>query len=265
MSAAAKTLGVLGYKAYATSKKGANFHVGVFDGKTGELTAILQADHLGQIRTGAASGVAAKHLARADASTIGLIGAGKQARTQLLALCKVRSIKRIEVYARNEENRRAFCAELTPLCGCPVEPVARAEDAARGKDLVVTATNSRDPVLQGAWLAEGTHVSAIGSNFWAKTEIDVETVRRARTIVIDSREQGKLEAGDFRQALESGVLKWTDVAELGEVIAGRKPGRADATDITLFKSLGLAIEDIATAAQVVAKAKAAGVGRWIDW
>ena len=147
LSAAAKSIGVLGYKAYGTSRQGANFHVGLFDGKSGALTAILQADYLGQVRTGAASGVASKYLARPDAATVGLFGAGKQARTQLLAICKVRPIKRITVFSRHPDNCRAFCAEMAPLCGCPVEPAATPEEAARGKDIVITATNSRDPVL----------------------------------------------------------------------------------------------------------------------
>jgi alanine dehydrogenase len=265
MSAAAKTLGVAGYKAYATSKKGANFHVGLFDGKTGELTAILQADYLGQVRTGAASGVATKYLARPEASTVGLFGTGKQARTQLLAICKVRAIKHIAVYSRNEENRRKFCAEMAPLCQCPVEPIAQPQDAAKGKDIVITATTSREPVLLGDWLSEGAHLNLIGSNYLTKTEVDVAVIRRARPIFVDSKEQAHFEAGDFRQARDEGVLQWPSVRELGELIAGRVPGRQQPSEITLFKSLGLAVEDIATAAKVVAKAKEANVGRWLEW
>lgn len=265
MSAAAKTLGIAGFKAYTTSKKGAHFHVGLFDGKTGELTALIQADYLGQVRTGAASGVATKFLARPDSCTVGLFGTGKQARTQLLAVCKVRTIEHVAVFSRNEENRRAFCAEMTPLCGCPVEPARRPEDAARGKDIVITATNSRDPVLHGDWLADGAHLNIIGSNYLSKTEIDVGVVRRSATIIVDSKDQAHLEAGDFRQAFDEGALQWPAIRELGELVAGRAPGRKHASDITLFKSLGLAVEDIATAAKVVAKAKETNVGRWIDW
>ncbi|MBM3997553.1 MAG: ornithine cyclodeaminase family protein [Planctomycetes bacterium] len=265
MSAAAKTLGIAGYKTYTTSRKGTCFHVGLFDGKTGELTALLQADYLGQMRTGAASGVATKFLARSDAATVGIYGAGKQARTQLLAVCRVRSIKHIAVYSRNEENRQRFCAEMAPLCQCPVEPVTRPEDAAKGKDIIITATTSREPVLFGDWLSDGTHLNVIGSNYLSKSEVDVNVVRRSKPIFIDSRDQGHLEAGDFRQARDEGVLNWGQVRELGELVAGRAPGRQHVSDITLFKSLGLALEDIATAAKVVAKAKEAKVGRWIDW
>jgi alanine dehydrogenase len=265
MSAAGKTLGVVGYKAYTTSRKGANFHVALFDGKTGELTALVQADYLGQVRTGAASGVATKFLARPDASTVGLYGAGKQARTQLLAICKVRTIQCVTVFSRNEDTRRAFCAEMTQLCKCPVEPATRPEDAARDKDIVITATSSREPVLLGDWLSQGTHVNAVGSNYLSKAEIDVATIRKANLVVVDSKEQARIEAGDFHQALSDGVLHWSSVRELGEVIVGRHPGRQNPSEITLFKSLGLAIEDLATAAQVVAKAKEAKVGRWIEW
>jgi alanine dehydrogenase len=265
LSAAAKTFGVMGYKAYGASRQGANFHVGLFDGSTGALIAILQADYLGQVRTGAASGVATKYLARPDAATVGLYGAGKQAKTQLLAVCKVRPIKHVQVFSRNDDNRRAFCAEMTPLCGCPIEPATRPEDAARGKDIVITATSSRDPVLHGDWLSEGTHLNAVGSNSIARAEIDLAVVRRASCIVIDSKEQGKIEAGDFHEALDSGVLHWSDVRELGALIVGRQPVRTHPHDITLFKSLGLGIEDVATAARVVAKAKEQNVGRWIEW
>jgi len=265
MSAAAKTIGALGYKAYTTSKKGANFHVSLFDGKTGELTAILQADYLGQMRTGAASGVATKYLARPDAATVGLYGTGKQARTQLLAVCKVRTINQVHVFSRNEENRRAFCAEMAPLCQCPVEPAAKPEDAARNKDIVITATSSREPVLFGQWLSDGAHLNIVGSNFISKTEIDVATIQRARAIVVDNKDQAQLEAGDFREAIDRGVLQWKDVRELGTLVAGRCKGREHPGHITLFKSLGLAIEDIATAAKVVAKAKTMNLGRWIEW
>ena len=265
MSAAAKSLGIAGYKAYSTSRQGAQFHVGLFDGKTGELTALLQADYLGQMRTGAASGVATKYLARPEASNVGLFGTGKQARTQLLAVCKVRAIKHVAVFSRSDENRRTFCAEMAPLCQCPVEPVARSEEAASGKDIVITATSSRDPVLQGDWLTDGTHLNIIGSNYLSKSEIDVAVVRRAKSIFVDSIDQAHLEAGDFRQARDAGILQWSSIRELGELVAGRAPGRQQPGDITLFKSLGLAVEDIATAAKVVAKAKEAKVGRWIDW
>jgi ornithine cyclodeaminase/alanine dehydrogenase-like protein (mu-crystallin family) len=265
MSAAAKTLGVLGYKAYSTTRKGAVFHVGLFDGKTGALTCLMQADYLGQVRTGAASGVASEYMARPDANEVGLFGSGKQARTQLQAICLVRRVRRVQVYSPNEEHRRHFAQEMGQLCQTEVEPVPRPEMAAEDKDIVITATTSREPVLNGHWIAEGTHINAVGSNFLGKAEIDAVGVRRCETIVVDSKDQARLEAGDFVQALEEGSIHWADIHELGQVIVGRYTGRAHPQDVTLFKSLGVAIEDIAVAARVFAKAQEAQVGRWIDW
>jgi alanine dehydrogenase len=217
------------------------------------------------MRTGAASGVATQYLARPDASEVGLFGSGKQARTQLLAVCKARKIRHVAVYSPNEEHRRRFAQEMSPLCGCEVEPVPRPEMAAEDKDIVITATTSREPVLSGHWLAEGTHLNVIGSNFLAKAEIDVATLRRCETIAVDSKDQARLEAGDFVQALEEGVIHWADIRELGQIIVGRYTGRAHPQDITLFKSLGIALEDIAVAARVYAKAQEAGLGRLVDW
>jgi ornithine cyclodeaminase/alanine dehydrogenase-like protein (mu-crystallin family) len=265
MAAAGKSLGVMGYKAYTTSRKGQHFHLSLFDGKTGSLLALMEADYLGQIRTGAASGVATEFMARPDASEVGLFGSGKQARTQLLAVCKVRKIRHVQVYSLNEEHRRQFASEMSEMCQTEVEPVPRPEMAAEDKDIIVTATTSREPVLNGHWIAEGTHINAIGSNFLGKAEIDAVAVRRCESIVVDSKDQARLEAGDFVQALEEGSIHWADVHELGQVIVGRYTGRAHPQDVTLFKSLGIAIEDIAVAARVYAKAQAAGIGRTIDW
>ena len=265
MSASAKTLGVMGYKAYSTSRKGTHFHVGLYDGKTGAPLAVLQADHLGQMRTGAASGVATQFMARPDASEVGLFGSGKQARTQLEAVCRVRKIRRVQVYSPNEDRRRKFAAEMSTVCRTEVEPVPRPEMAAEDKDIVITATTSREPVLNGHWIAEGTHLNAIGSNFLGKAEIDAVCVRRCESIVVDSKDQARLEAGDFVQALEEGSIHWADIHELGQVIVGRFTGRAHPQDVTLFKSLGIAAEDVAVAARVFERARAAGVGRVVEW
>jgi len=264
LSGSVKTLGVMGYKAYSTTRKGAHFHVGLFDGKTGDLKALIQADYLGQVRTGAASGVATQYMARPDAQEVGLFGSGKQARTQLQAICTVRKVRRVQVYSLNEERRRQFAREMTDLCQCDVEPVPRPEMAAEDKDIVITATTSREPVLNGHWIAEGTHLNVVGSNFLGKAEVDAVTVRRCESIVVDSKDQARLEAGDFVAALEEGSIHWADIHELGQVIVGRYTGRAHSQDVTLFKSLGLALEDIVVAARVVAKAQAAGVGRLVD-
>lgn len=264
LPAAAKTLGALGFKAYTTSRAGAKFHVTLFDPKVGGMTALLQADYLGQMRTGAASGVATKKLARPDAATVGLYGTGKQARTQLLAICRVRKISRVHVYSRDESRRKQFAEQMSQECGTEVVPVATPEEAAKGLDIVITATTNREPVLRGEWLAEGTHVNLIGSNFLAKTEADVEVFRRATVVTVDSKEQAKLEAGDFVAALREGVLHWANIHELSQVLIGRYPGRQSPCDITVFKSLGLGIEDIAVAAKLVELARQQGVGRELE-
>jgi alanine dehydrogenase len=264
LPAAAKTLGVIGYKAYVTSRTGTRFHVTLYDGKTGEMLAVMQADYLGQIRTGAASGVATKYMSRKDSATVGVFGAGKQARTQLLGVSKVRKLTRAVVYSRSPVRQAEFAREMSLTCGFEVVPTAHPEEAARGLDVICTATTSREPVLFGAWLSPGQHLNIAGSNFLAKTEIDVEVVKRANQIAIDSKEQGRLEAGDLVAALDQHIIEWMDVAELGRVVAMRTPGRQSAEDITLFKSLGIGVEDIAVAAKVYEKAKDEGVGRWID-
>jgi alanine dehydrogenase len=266
MSASAKTLGVMGSKVYSTSRKGpAQFLLSLFDGKTGALLCLMQADYLGQVRTGAASGVATQYMARPDACEVGVFGSGKQARTQVEAVCKVRRVRRVHVFSRNAENRSRFADELSALCQTEVLPTTRPEVAAEDKDIVITATTSREPVLSGQWLAPGTHVNAIGSNFLGKAELDAAAVRRCQVVAVDSKDQARLEAGDFQQPLEDGSLHWSDVREIGQIIVGRYPGRRHPDDVTLFKSLGIAIEDVAVAGRVYARAQEEKVGKVIDW
>jgi ornithine cyclodeaminase/alanine dehydrogenase-like protein (mu-crystallin family) len=261
LPAAAKTLGAIGFKAYITSKQGTRFHVTLYDPKTGGMTTILEADLLGQFRTGAASGVATKKLARTDATTVGCIGTGKQARTQLLAVCTVRAVKKVHVYGRDAERRKAFATELSKETGTEVVPVEKPEEAAKGLDIVITATTAREPVLLGEWLGEGQHLNLIGSNFLAKAEADVEVFRRATLVAVDSKEQAKQEAGDFVPAINAGVLHWADIQELAPLLVGRYPGRESPQDVTVFKSLGLGIEDVALAVRVVELAKQLGLGK----
>jgi ornithine cyclodeaminase/alanine dehydrogenase-like protein (mu-crystallin family) len=264
MAASTKTLGLMGYKCYATSKRGAHFHIALYDGK-GQLLSLMHADYLGQVRTGAASGIATRLMARPEARTVGVFGSGKQARTQLLAVSKVRRMASAAVFSPNPEHRRQFAEEMSGLCGIPVEPVSQPETAARDRDIVITATTSREPVLKGEWLSPGTHINAIGSNFLGKAEIDVETIRRSATIAVDSKAQARLEAGDFIPAIESGLLQWSDIYDLPDLVVGRHKGREHAEDITLFKSVGIAIEDVAVAGRVYELAKRSGLGREIDW
>ncbi|MFL5329944.1 MAG: ornithine cyclodeaminase family protein [Gemmataceae bacterium] len=246
MGAADDRLGLLGYKAYATGPGGAKFAVGLFDAATSVPLASVEADYLGQLRTGAASGVATKYLARTESSTVGVFGTGKQARTQLEAITIVRHIQSAFVYSRSVENRQRFAEEMSDVCGVEVTPVEQPEDAAKA-DIVITATTSRTPVLRGEWLQPGTHLNVVGSNYANKTEVDIETVRRSK-VFVDSREACREEAGDLIAAVNAGVLRWEDCAEIGAVLNGAVAGRQSAEDITLFKSVGLATEDLAAAA-----------------
>ncbi len=259
MAAGDATGGYMGMKIYTSSKEGLRFLVPLFRAKTGDLAALVEADYLGQMRTGAASGIATQYLARADARRVGIIGTGLQARTQLEAIVAVRRIERVRAFGRDVERRARFAREMTEKLGVPVETAASAEEAVRDADIVVTATTATHPVVEGRWLAPGTHINAIGANFPQKRELDDDAVRRADIIAADSREQSKLEAGDLIHALAD-PAGWARVADLGEILAGRRPARENPDQITLFKSNGIAIEDVVTAARVYELAVARGIG-----
>lgn len=265
MSASATYAGLLGWKAYTTTKTGAQFHVGLYDATSGAMVALLEADHLGRIRTGAASGVATEHMARRDAEKVGILGSGRQARTQLEAVCLVRPITQVYVYSPTPENRERFAAEMEPICGAEVIPVDRPQEAVEGCNILITATTSAVPLFDGQLIGEGTHLNVMGSNFLHKAEVDAVTVRRSSPIVCDSVEQCRLEAGDFVDALEAGSIHWSQIYELADVVAGRQPGRARPEDVTLFKSVGLAIEDVAVGARVLELARRDRLGRVLPW
>jgi alanine dehydrogenase len=263
MGAALPARGVIGYKAYTAFRGKARFHVMLYSTDTGELLALLQADRLGQMRTGAASGVATKYMARADARNVGIFGTGWQARSQLEALCAVRQIQVIKAFGRDAMRRQRFCVEMTQQLGIPVEPADTPEMVVKGMDVVVTSTSAREPLFDGNWLEAGTHVNAIGSNALIRREVDDATVRRSALIVVDSKEQARLECGDLLGPLERGLIHWEQVRELGDVVAGLIPGRREASEITLFESHGLAIWDLAAGMAVYDAAKAKGIGREI--
>jgi ornithine cyclodeaminase/alanine dehydrogenase-like protein (mu-crystallin family) len=264
MAAGDRRLGVYGLKAYTASRKGARFLVLLYESETGDLLAMIEADRLGQMRTGAASGVATKYMALESADTVGIFGAGWQAESQLMAICAVRRIKSIRVYSRGREHREAFARKMTSLLRVEVTAVQCPEEAVRSQSIVVTATTAREPVLKGEWIEPGTHLNAAGSNFLSKTEVDVETIRRARIIAVDSIEQSKMESGDLLPAIDRGVISWESVTELGRIVAGRDAGRSSNQDITLFKSNGVALEDISTALRVYKLARERGLGEEIE-
>ncbi|MEO6725786.1 MAG: ornithine cyclodeaminase family protein [Blastocatellia bacterium] len=253
--------GLLGLKSYTVAVGKARFYVSLFDATTGELLAFVEADKLGQMRTGAASGVATKYLARQDAKTVGIYGAGWQAQSQLAAVCAVRQIESVKVFSRTPEHRDKFCKEMAAQLNLTnIHPVESPE-AAADADILITITSSREPVVKGAWLKPGTHINAAGGNSILRREVDDEAIRRAALLTVDSLEQAKMESGEFVIAVEKGLLAWESVKELRHIVGGQMPGRANDEQITLFKSLGIAIEDIVAAAVVYRKAKEQNRGR----
>ncbi len=261
MAAADFVSGYEGLKIYTYAKGALRFLVPLFRWDTGELVALIEADYLGRVRTGAASGVATKFMARPDARTVALIGTGSQASTQVEAVCAVRPIEHVRVYGRNEEKRREFARRLAERVKVGVDAVDSPERAVRGADVVITITTAAEPVIESAWLAPGVHVNAVGSNLAHKCEIDGETVRQAGVIATDSIEQAKIEAGDLIQVFGADAGRWARVVDLAQIVVGHAPGRHDREEITLFKSNGVAIEDVAVGARVYELARERGVGR----
>lgn len=257
--------GVFGYKAYTTSRAGARFLVHLFDAATGAALAVIEADYLGMMRTGATGGVAAKWLARADAAEAGVFGSGWQAQSQVEALCRVRPIRRIKVFSRSEEKRRTFCETLSRRLDVEMVPVASPVEAVRGSAVVVTVTTATQPVFEGEWLEAGTHITAAGSNALIRRELDEKTVLRVAPVCVDSRATAMREAGDLLPALEKGRLHEGQLIELGEVIAGIRPGRCSPEDITLFESQGMAIQDLAVAKNLLLLAREHGLGRELPY
>jgi len=191
---------------------------------------------------------------------VGLFGTGYQARTQAEAVCAVRAIREVRVYGRDAERRRRFCQELEPLVKCQVRPVDGPEHVVRGADVLITITAAREPVFDGQLLEPGQHLNVAGSNQLQKREVDDETLRRVRRIVVDQVEDAKIESGDLVGPVERGLVRWEEMADLGAVVAGRAPGREGPDEITLFKSNGLALEDVAAACTVLERARSQRMG-----
>src|SRR5690242_19606966 len=249
MAAADLELGYAGAKVYAGFRDGARFAVLLFRADSPELVAVIEADKLGQLRTGAASGVAAKHLGASGATSLGVIGCGWQAASQVACIrAALPQLERVVAYCRTEERLRAFCDEHG------AEPGESHQDPA-GCDVVVTATTSPDPVLRGDWLRAGALVCAVGANDGRRRELDNVVLERAAFVCCDSRDDAKLESADLIEPVESGVLDWLEVHELQEVVAG-EAGRQSDSDIVVFKSNGLAAWDVAVAAAVFEMARA---------
>jgi ornithine cyclodeaminase/alanine dehydrogenase-like protein (mu-crystallin family) len=256
MSAADLELGYAGVKTYAAfGYEDVRFVVVLFEARRAELVAVIEANRLGQLRTGAASGVAARYLAREGARTLGVIGCGWQAESQVAAIrAAVPSIERVVAYCRTPERLADFCRRVG------AEPGETHRDAGSA-DVVVTVTTSRDPVLRGEWLPPGALVCAVGANDPSARELDNAVLERAAFVCCDSREQSRQESGDLIEPVEQGVLDWLEVHELHEVVAGEVAGRSSPEDVVVFKSNGLAAWDVAVAALAAERARERGVGR----
>jgi alanine dehydrogenase len=261
MAAADYTAGFVAMKQYTYVRGRLSFIVPLYEMKTGDLLALIEADYMGQLRTGAASGVATKYLARKNASIVGIVGTGGQARTQLEAIAGVRRLTAVRAYGRDVARREKFAKEMTERLGVAVEAVGSGEEAVRGADIVCTATTTSQPVVHGADLAQGAHINAIGANHAHKRELDAEAVASADVIVVDSVEQSRQEAGDLIIAFHGDESCWTGVKRLSEVVAGKTSGRTSDGEVTLFKSNGIASWDLAVAMRVYALAKERGLGR----
>src|SRR5580693_845866 len=261
MAAADHTDGFIAMKQYTFVRGKLQFLVPLYEMATGNLLALIEADYMGQLRTGAASGVATKYMARRDAKVAAIVGTGGQARTQLEAIAAVRQLEIVHAYGRDPKRREAFCEEMSKRIGVPVHAASTVSEAVRAAHIVCTATTASHPVVKGADLETGVHINAIGANHAHKRELDDEAVASADVIVVDSIEQSRQEAGDLILAFRGDEVCWTGVKKLSDVVAKKSPGRTSDTEVTLFKSNGIASWDLAVAMKVYKVAREKGLGR----
>ena len=257
--------GLLGVKTYTVVKGAYSFQVSLYDANTGELLLYTQANRLGQLRTGATTGVAVKHLANPEDATVGIIGTGGQAPTQLEALSKVRGIKKIKAYSRTQERREEFACRMTDTMGVEVSAVASNEDAVRDCDIVLCIAATMDPVVEGAWLKDGSTLIGAGPTTWRAREVDEAVITRAGKLIVDSTEQAAIEAGDLCSAVDKGIIQWSKVHELRHIVSGAVTGRDSKDQLVYAKIMGTGVADVAAAKLAYDSAKAAGLGTEIDW
>lgn len=252
---------VYGLKAYHGGGNRARYHVLLYSARDGKLKAVIEADRLGQLRTGAASGLATKLLANPQAHTLGVIGAGRQALAQIAAVCAVRPIEAVHVFSRTPTHRNAFADEVAGRLGVTVKARPSAEAAVADADVIITITTSAEPVLRANWLKAGVHINAAGANAPVRRELDTETVLRSTVRATDDVAQAKEEAAEYRDLVAAGRLQWSDVIEIGDLVSGQRPARRGPADVTLFKSLGIALEDVAFAQLILGRALQRGLGK----
>ena len=257
--------GVFGVKTFTHTQNGYSFQVSLYDGDSGELLLYTQANRLGQLRTGATTAIAVKHLAKDDAATVGIIGTGNQAGDQLRAAVQVRDIAEIHAYSRNPENRQTFATRMTDDLGIPVIPADHNRGAVADCHIVIAIASAQTPVVEGEWLSPGTTVIGAGPTLLRYREVDDSTLVRANRRFVDSLEQAPLECGDISAAVDLGLVQWSQFHELRHVVAGAVPGRASADEIVYCKLMGTGLADVAAAKVVWERAEALGVGLEMDW
>jgi ornithine cyclodeaminase/alanine dehydrogenase-like protein (mu-crystallin family) len=260
MAASWVTKGVVGHKSYTGGKGGATFHVMIYDASGDGLLAVMEAGRLGQVRTGAASGLATRYMARPDASVVGVIGAGYQAETQVEAVARARNVSEVRVFSRTAERREAFAKSMSERLQIPMRPVDTAAAAAEGADILIAITNSFEPVITADMLAPGMHVNAAGGNSWMRRELETAAVARADVIATDDIEQARIECGELIRAADTGHFSWDSLVRLDRIVAGQRAGRESANQVTLFESQGVAFEDVAVAERLYKLALGRGVG-----
>lgn len=260
LQGAAPRLNVIGYKAYYTRPGGRTSMTHLHNMETAVLEGMVQSDYLGKVRTAAATAVATRALSRPDAEIVACFGLGRHGPAQLEAVCNVRRIKEVRAYGRNKDRQANFCATMSKKLGIEVKPVDSPADALRGAHIINVMTRPSGPVFDGKLLEPGQHVNASGVNSMDKREIDLETIRRAEVVVVDSREVAQVESGDLLPAIEAGLIYWENLADLGDILVGRRQGRTSEREITLFKSHGMCIQDLYVGKHVLDVARETHVG-----
>ena len=260
MQAACGYLGVFGFKTYTATPEGYRFLVYLYDAESGSLLSVLQADRLGQLRTGAATAVATKYMARDGAAVVGILGSGHQARTQLEGICQVIEVSNAFVYSPTMDHRKAYAKGMSERLGIEVAPVESPKQAVERAHILVAITSSRIPVFDGHWLQPGTHIVAVGGADQYVTELEGRTFERVGTLVVDDVAQARVECGELILATSEGLVMWEGIRELWQVVDGVVPGRRRRNEITMFKSLGIALWDIAAAKTVYDRAVSQDIG-----
>jgi ornithine cyclodeaminase/alanine dehydrogenase-like protein (mu-crystallin family) len=249
----------MGLKAYTAGKRGTAFYYLLFNAE-GLLLALIEANWLGAMRTGAASAVATRYMSREDSATLGIIGTGHQARTQLEAVMHVRNFTRIRAWSRTSARLDPFITNMSEKLGKTIEPAASAEECVADADVIITMTTSTEPVLKGAWISAGAHLNVAGSNHIHRREVDGEAIQRSGIVAVEDLAQAKVEAGDLKIASDERMFNWDRAVLLSDIVAGKTPGRHDPHEITMFKSIGIGLWDVVAARHVYDRARAEHAG-----